>query len=161
MYAVAAGQGRGTLDPLPAERCPAVAGDRDQLHQLVVNLIDNAIKYGGEGKTVTVEARRSPRRPLDAGAVSGPSLRSRRRWATRAPGIAREHIPRLTERFYRVDTGALAPPAAAPGSGSRSSSTSCGATRATCDRERARQGQPLHASCCRRRRRRDRHGTVT
>ena len=83
---------------------PAVVGDADQLHQLVVNLVDNAIKYGGEGKTVTVEAEALAAAPADAGAVAGrPCVRVT--VSDEGPGIAREHIPRLTERFHRVDTG--------------------------------------------------------
>ncbi|MFO1072020.1 MAG: ATP-binding protein [Geminicoccaceae bacterium] len=44
---------------------PAITGDPDQLQQLFENLIDNAVKYGSEGKQVTVRARRSRRhRPI-------------------------------------------------------------------------------------------------
>ena len=42
---------------------PPIIGDADQLHQLFVNLIDNAIKYGGEGNTVRIEAQTRRRRP--------------------------------------------------------------------------------------------------
>ena len=72
---------------------PQVLGDRDQLHQVVVNLVDNAIKYGGSGKKVRVlAAEPDPRHPGMVGIAV----------ADQGPGIAREHIPRLTERFYRV-----------------------------------------------------------
>ena len=70
-----------------------VLGDRDQLAQVVVNLADNAIKYGGAGKKVTVKvADPDPRYPRQVG-IS---------FVDHGPGIARENIPRLTERFFRV-----------------------------------------------------------
>lgn len=68
-----------------------VRGDADELAQVFSNLIENAIKYGGTGKTVTVRAQRG-----EAGAVAVSV-------ADQGPGIAAEHLPRLTERFYRVD----------------------------------------------------------
>lgn len=61
------------------------------LEQAVVNLIDNAIKYSPEGSTVTVELAETD----DEVAIL---VRDQ------GPGIAREHIPRLFERFYRVDS---------------------------------------------------------
>jgi two-component system phosphate regulon sensor histidine kinase PhoR len=86
------------------EGLPAVTGDTDQLHQLFVNLVDNAIKYGGEGTTVRVTARALAAAPADSGAASGrPCVRVA--IADQGPGIAPEHLPRLTERFYRVDSG--------------------------------------------------------
>ena len=76
---------------------PHVRGDRDELGQLLSNLIDNAIKYGGAPGPVTVRlAENEPGRR----AMTGVSV------VDRGPGIAREHIPRLTERFYRVQGGA-------------------------------------------------------
>ena len=83
---------------------PVVVGDADQLHQLFVNLIDNAIKYGGEDTTVTIAAHQGAAAPGESGA-------SPRRACVRGAAIqpeagqAAEHIPRLTERFYRVDGG--------------------------------------------------------
>ena len=70
-----------------------VLGDRDQLEQVFTNLIDNAMKYGGPGGTVTVRSAGPDRaHPNRVGiAVSD-----------KGPGIEREHLPRLTERFYRV-----------------------------------------------------------
>jgi two-component system phosphate regulon sensor histidine kinase PhoR len=79
---------------------PPVKGENDELVQLFQNLIDNAIKYGRAGTPVRVLARRSdppaamnPARPAVAIAV-----------IDQGEGIARQHLPRLTERFYRVDT---------------------------------------------------------
>ncbi|MGD9508664.1 MAG: sensor histidine kinase, partial [Geminicoccaceae bacterium] len=69
-------QGRVTIALDLPTGLPVVVGDTDQLHQLLVNLIDNAIKYGGEGTTVTVAAAALGAAPADAGAASGrPSIR--------------------------------------------------------------------------------------
>ena len=73
---------------------PEVVADRDQLHQVMVNLIDNAMKYSGEGKPVRVfAATDNPRYPDMAGITI----------ADEGPGIAAKHLDRLTERFYRVN----------------------------------------------------------
>lgn len=70
-----------------------VAGDRDQLAQLLTNLMDNALKYGGDGVHVrVVPATQAPEWPGMVGLTI----------ADDGPGILREHLPRLTERFYRV-----------------------------------------------------------
>jgi two-component system phosphate regulon sensor histidine kinase PhoR len=68
-------------------------GDADELAQVFSNLVENAIKYGGPGKTVTVRATQAdgPEAPISVAV------------ADEGPGIAAEHLPRLTERFYRVD----------------------------------------------------------
>ncbi len=72
---------------------PMVVGDRDQLAQLLTNFVDNAIKYGGKGVQVTITmADDAPEWPGKVGL----SVRDT------GPGIPREHLPRLTERFYRV-----------------------------------------------------------
>jgi two-component system phosphate regulon sensor histidine kinase PhoR len=76
---------------------PQVVGARDELGQLFANLIDNAIKHGGPPGPVTVAL--APDEP-GRRALVGVSV------SDRGPGIAREHIPRLTERFYRVQGGA-------------------------------------------------------
>jgi len=67
-----------------------VAGDRDELIQVFQNLLENACKYGRDGGVVTIERTRGD------GEI-GIAVRDR------GPGIAAEHIPRITERFYRVD----------------------------------------------------------
>ena len=89
-----------TLDlSVPAD-LPIVPGDDDQLGQVLQNLMDNAVKYGREGGTVRVTAAavppggRWPARPGVTIAV-----------ADDGNGIPRQHLPRLTERFYRVDKG--------------------------------------------------------
>ncbi len=71
-----------------------IVGDRDELIQVFENLIENAIKYGQSGKRVVVT--------VEPGAALGPAVSVR----DFGPGIADEHLPRLTERFYRVDVEA-------------------------------------------------------
>ncbi len=81
---------------------PAVIADRDQLVQLLTNLIDNAIKYGGPAGEVRVSGEHVAAAPPGAGPLTGrASLRIM--VSDRGPGIAREHLPRVTERFFRVD----------------------------------------------------------
>jgi two-component system phosphate regulon sensor histidine kinase PhoR len=96
------------LEPLAGERqveveielpeSPAmIAGDREELLRLFENLIENALKYGASGGRVMVSL-------AQAAAPDGtPELRVVVR--DFGPGIAPEHLPRLTERFYRVDVG--------------------------------------------------------
>ncbi len=77
------------------QELPAVIGDADQLTQVLQNLLDNAVKYGREGGTVRLDIATAPAgRPGVVMTV-----------ADQGAGIPREHLPRLTERFYRVDTG--------------------------------------------------------
>lgn len=70
-----------------------VLGDADDLVRLFENLIENGIKYGAEGKTVDVRLVRDAEQR-----VAHLEVRDH------GPGIKEEDIPRLTERFYRVDT---------------------------------------------------------
>jgi len=81
---------------------PDIVADADQLHQLFGNLIDNAIKYGGPDKDVRVVVRLLDAAPPTAGPVAGrPAVEVA--IVDQGEGIAPEHLPRLTERFYRVD----------------------------------------------------------
>ena len=96
------------LEPLARERqvdvnvdlpeAPAwIAGDREELLRLFENLVENALKHGAAGGKVNVSL---------IAAMSGegqPEVRVLVR--DFGPGIAPEHLPRLTERFYRVDVG--------------------------------------------------------
>jgi two-component system, OmpR family, phosphate regulon sensor histidine kinase PhoR len=78
---------------------PPVLADADQVAQVIQNLVDNAVKYGREGGTVQVSAAASvpgDRWPARPGVVLSV--------ADDGPGIPRAHVPRLTERFYRVDS---------------------------------------------------------
>jgi two-component system phosphate regulon sensor histidine kinase PhoR len=81
---------------------PDVLGDRDELAQVFQNLIDNAIKYGRAGTEIMVRAAAGspPARESDGSQNAAVSVAVR----DQGEGIAREHLPRLTERFYRVDT---------------------------------------------------------
>jgi two-component system, OmpR family, phosphate regulon sensor histidine kinase PhoR len=81
---------------------PDIQGDRDELAQVFQNLFDNAIKYGRWGTEISVGADTS--RPPAAIGGRGPSGFVAVAIRDRGEGIAREHLPRLTERFYRVDT---------------------------------------------------------
>jgi two-component system phosphate regulon sensor histidine kinase PhoR len=77
---------------------PQVMADAEQMAQLLSNLVDNAVKYGRDGGQILVSlevAAPGGRYPARPGVV----LRVRDDGA----GIAKEHLPRLTERFYRVD----------------------------------------------------------
>lgn len=79
------------VSDLPEGREFVVPGDRDELVRLAENLIENAIKYGGSGGKVQVSlARRGPDVALEV--------------RDSGPGIPPEHLPRLTERFYRIST---------------------------------------------------------
>ncbi|MGA3398037.1 MAG: ATP-binding protein [Acetobacteraceae bacterium] len=88
------------LDMQVAEALPPVLADADQLAQVLQNLLDNAVKYGRADGTVRLSAQPAPAGgtwPTRPGVVLAV--------ADQGAGIAREHLPRLTERFYRVDKG--------------------------------------------------------
>jgi two-component system phosphate regulon sensor histidine kinase PhoR len=74
-----------------------VLGDRDELIRVFENLIENALKYGASGKRVDITLAREP--------VAGEPRDAMVSVRDYGPGIAPEHLPRLTERFYRVDIG--------------------------------------------------------
>jgi two-component system phosphate regulon sensor histidine kinase PhoR len=81
------------------EGFPALVGDHDRLYQVLINLLDNAIKYTPRGGRVTVSARK-----LDAAEGNGKAIIELAVSDT-GEGNPAQHIPRLTERFYRVDRG--------------------------------------------------------
>ena len=70
-----------------------VRGDRNQLEQLVRNLVDNAMKYGSSDSPVTVKIRRNKREMAVLQIID------------QGEGIEAEHLPHLTRRFYRTDPG--------------------------------------------------------
>ncbi len=82
---------------LPDDGPLRVQGDRDELTQVVQNLVDNAVKYGEAGKRVDITVRRVP--PVAVDGLGRIEIEVR----DYGPGIPPEHVPRLTERFYRVD----------------------------------------------------------
>ncbi|MBI1686236.1 sensor histidine kinase [Caulobacter hibisci] len=103
---------------LPPRGAAVVEGDRDQIVQVIQNLVDNAIKYTPKEGVVRVEifpgltagtasAARDPAAARLSLLTPDLSDRDERyaglRVSDKGPGIAREHLPRLTERFYRVE----------------------------------------------------------
>ncbi|MEM6666783.1 MAG: ATP-binding protein, partial [Pseudomonadota bacterium] len=80
-----------------AEEHLFLRGDADEIIQLIDNLLENAIKYGADGERVDVRVSRQ---------VSGSVASAVAEVQDYGPGIPPEHVPRLTERFYRVDVEA-------------------------------------------------------
>ena len=86
---------RGVAVNVEAADALTVPGDRDELVRICENLIENALKYGASGKRVDITVTRG------ASPEGEPEALIKVR--DYGPGIAPEHLPRLTERFYRVD----------------------------------------------------------
>jgi two-component system phosphate regulon sensor histidine kinase PhoR len=84
-------QGRGRIIVAPVDPDLFVMGDRAQLSQLLHNLIGNALKYGRPEGPVRIKAEATPEGIVHIAVTD------------EGDGIALEHLPRLTERFYRVD----------------------------------------------------------
>ncbi|AOX17429.1 sensor histidine kinase [Kozakia baliensis] len=85
------------LDLLPVEEDCFFQGDEDQLVQVLLNLIENAVKYGGDGVRIRVGAHLEIKGGVEF-CVSD-----------NGPGVDEMHVPRLTERFYRVERQKRAP----------------------------------------------------
>ncbi|MDN3563960.1 ATP-binding protein [Paeniroseomonas aquatica] len=91
---------RGATLALTVAEAVASPADAEQLAQVVRNLLENAVRHGREGGTVQLAVGRvegGPRLPGRPGVLLSVT--------DDGPGIPAEHIPRLTERFYRVDRG--------------------------------------------------------
>ena len=88
----AAGDARAEDLRIEVSETPLVPGDRAQLSQLLHNVVGNAMKYGREGTPVTI-------------VLAPDGAMARLTVSDEGEGIAPQHIPRLTERFYRVDSG--------------------------------------------------------
>ncbi len=85
-----------TVVELPAGQVK-VRGERDEIVQVLQNLAQNALKYGREGGRVVISTRIVPADTLHRERIAISV-------SDDGPGIAPEHLPRLTERFYRVNT---------------------------------------------------------
>jgi two-component system, OmpR family, phosphate regulon sensor histidine kinase PhoR len=86
---------RGVTVTIDAANALPVLGDHDELVRIFENLVENALKYGAAGKRVDITI--GPGLSADGEPEAQASVRDY------GPGIAPEHLPRLTERFYRVD----------------------------------------------------------
>jgi two-component system, OmpR family, phosphate regulon sensor histidine kinase PhoR len=88
---------RGVTLHIDAGNPLTVNGDHDELVRLFENLVENALKYGAAGRRVDIK--------LGTGASADGEPEAQVSVRDYGPGIAPEHLPRLTERFYRVDVG--------------------------------------------------------
>src|SRR5271168_1018202 len=86
---------RGVAVNIDAANALTVLGDHDELVRIFENLVENALKYGAAGRRVDIK--------LGLGASADGEPEARVSVRDYGPGIAPEHLPRLTERFYRVD----------------------------------------------------------
>jgi two-component system phosphate regulon sensor histidine kinase PhoR len=83
-------------------KLPAVLGDFNELSQVLYNIISNAIKYGGKGKEVKIKigvTKEIPKNHFKYNMEEAVYLSV----SDQGEGISKEHIERLTERFYRID----------------------------------------------------------
>lgn len=90
---VASLRGKERVQLIAAAEDATIGGDATQLEQLLRNLIDNALKYGGADS------------PVEVGVTKAANDRVELYVADHGPGIAPEHLPHLTRRFYRTDPG--------------------------------------------------------
>lgn len=81
---------------------PQILGDDNQLSQVIINLISNAAKYGYSDSDIIIEASITRKLPLEISEKYDKAIEIA--VTDRSEGIAPEHIPRLTERFYRIDS---------------------------------------------------------
>lgn len=88
----------GTIHYDAAEEPVMLRVDPDQMRQVFSNLVENALKYGGEGTNVRITMRDIPRDRF----LKGPAIALD--ITDNGPGIDTLHLPRLTERFYRIES---------------------------------------------------------
>lgn len=94
-----------TIELKLPDTLPLVRGEESELMQVVHNLVSNAIKYGRAESAITITAEISHRVPTDRQVVmTAPVVKISVN--DQGEGIAKEHLPRLTERFYRVNNPA-------------------------------------------------------
>src|SRR5579863_9048160 len=86
---------RGVTVHIDAVRALTILGDHDELVRIFENLVENALKYGAAGRRVDIKI--GPGSSAEGEPEAQVSVRDF------GPGISPEHLPRLTERFYRVD----------------------------------------------------------
>jgi two-component system phosphate regulon sensor histidine kinase PhoR len=86
---------RGVTVAVDGPKALTILGDHDELLRIFENLVENALKYGAAGKRVDVG--------IKAGTSADGQPEGQVSVRDYGPGIAPEHLPRLTERFYRVD----------------------------------------------------------
>ncbi len=86
---------RGVTVHIDAANALPVLGDHDELVRIFENLVENALKYGAAGRRVDIK--------IGSGASADGVSEAQVSVRDYGPGIAPEHLPRLTERFYRVD----------------------------------------------------------
>ncbi|MDO9384025.1 MAG: ATP-binding protein [Hyphomicrobiaceae bacterium] len=82
-----------TIEVHPLDTPARIRGDREELVQVLQNLVHNALKYGREGGRVDIRLAREAGKPSRVSVAVTDD----------GPGIAPEHLPRLTERFYRAN----------------------------------------------------------
>jgi two-component system phosphate regulon sensor histidine kinase PhoR len=88
---------RGVTLHIEAGQALTVHADHDEMVRIFENLVENALKYGAAGRRVDIK--------LGTGATADGEPEALVSVRDFGPGIAPEHLPRLTERFYRVDVG--------------------------------------------------------
>jgi two-component system, OmpR family, phosphate regulon sensor histidine kinase PhoR len=86
---------RGVALNIEAANALSVLGDHDELVRIFENLVENALKYGAAGRRVDIK--------LGLGTSADGEPEALVSVCDYGPGISPEHLPRLTERFYRVD----------------------------------------------------------
>jgi two-component system phosphate regulon sensor histidine kinase PhoR len=82
---------------------PFIIGDFNELSQVISNILSNAIKYGGKDKSITIRAGLTEEIPRNLSFKQGIEQMIYISIIDQGEGIPKEHIDRLTERFYRIE----------------------------------------------------------